>query len=770
MGLQEDLKYPFNEEGWYWNIGLGMLFEYLTFLLLPVFFLAGYYVRVMRQTAAGEEEPPEFGNYGSLTIDGIKVFCILFAYLLIPIIVAWSTYIPSLIALLQGEPGALSGILVGMLLSFSLTLLFAYGGIAGLVNFAHTGAMRSAFSPSLLGVITTWAWFKAWIKLFVTSGISLVASVIIGLIPLVQFTHIVLIPFQVKYFFTVYARIFSLAFATAAGTAVATEETTAPKTGRNHPTGSTDRASDNSVTGSSGNETEEATETIETSPAEKGEQDRTPTSDSTHDDRTTTRTKALEQPAECIQVTASAERVTDGVDRLAATVEAVVEETDAVEAGIVDPTATPVEQAAALEDAIDRGRLFDDESVSDDRTTLADGVDERSELLSDAVLTVRSQTTPQTDEGDAVLDSLASADELDEQQLTATLRNALETLDERAELETALVDIERRPDRQHLSRILHQQGGALEGDAGSGFETVADELDRIVTELTDCRAERERYVDNTETIRTAIAGQTTLDIDSATATDQWITELSDSVQNGGLSLTDREQSMEHLVSNIESRVRPESTLSEEFLETLHDDLKSAETRQRTIADALEAIESSETLSHRLDGISPKEVERLAARLQETLSGMETAGSDKLTDRVMDLRQIVATAGDSDRMTVYAARQELRFYDRQLLDALQQSGDRSHSEAAVTELYENVEQRRSRMRTQYPSDYPNHDHSIPIHFLELVTALEESAEEAKHADETEQAVGYLQAADRTLDWVAELYEKQAYSTLLKQLRG
>jgi hypothetical protein len=226
MGLTEDLAYPFREKGWHWTFAIGMVLEYFTWLVVPALLLAGYYVRVMRDVAAGHEEPPEFHSYGELLADGTKAVGILLAYLLVPIAVSWVFTVPAVLALVNGEPGAFSAFFTGMVVSGGLVILFAYGGVAGLVKFARTGRMRSAFSPSLLGVVASVAWLRAWVKVHATGFVALGTSVIIALIPLVNLTHIVLIPLQIKYFFTVYSRIFARAYGRAAGTPVADAETT----------------------------------------------------------------------------------------------------------------------------------------------------------------------------------------------------------------------------------------------------------------------------------------------------------------------------------------------------------------------------------------------------------------------------------------------------------------------------------------------------------------------------------------------------------------
>ena len=757
MSLQADLHYPFDEDGWYKTIGIGMVFEYLTFLVIPGLFLAGYYIRVMRETAAGEEEPPEFGDYGELTVDGIKAFLILFVYFLVPVVVAWLTYIPALLGIIQGNfEGAIASLLVGMLASFAVTLLFAYGGIAGLVNFAHTGSMRAAFSPSLLGVISSGAWFKAWLKVLVTGGISFVFTAAFAVIPPALIAHVVLIPFQVKYFFTVYARIFSRAYATAAGTAGVAAATAQP-TGR-HSADAPDADAPEAPTAAA-----ESPGSPESARATESAGTETAGSESTSE-----RSNPLEEPARRLQQPADAASVTDGVERLSATIETIVERTDAVQRGIVDPDSTPVEQAQAIRTAADGGTLVPEADTAEEHT-IAEGETE-TPALTDAVNDASQRAAPRTDTGRELVDALERADEVGEQQMTEALRNAIETLDRGESLSSTLADIKPASDRREIARVLEQGGGTIGGDVGTGLTTVADELSGVAADLETQRSERQRLATNAETLCDTATDQTPLALDTTASADKQLEALSDRLRDGTVAFTDRERSMDRLATNVERRVRPESTLSAEFLRTIRGESMDADGRERTIADALEAIDSTETLRHRLEGVSPDDVGRLADRLTGELSGVDTPGSEQLADRVENLQQLVSKAGESDRMTVYAARQELRFYDRQLLEALEGTTDRSHSEAAVRELHENVEQRRSEMRTQYPSSYPDHDHSIPIHFLELVPALQESAEEARAAGDLERAVGYLQAADRTLDWVTELYDRQAYSSLLEQLRG
>jgi hypothetical protein len=217
MGLVADLKYPFNEDEWWKTIGTGMVCEYFTWLIMPGFVLAGYYIRVMRHTAAGHEEPPTFEEPMSLVGDGLRVLFILGVYLLIPTVVAAMVFIPALLAILEGQGGGLTGLLVALLITSAVTLFFAYGGVAGVVQFSHTGSIASAFHPDLLEVVLSGSWIAAWIKVIITSSFASIVSVLIALTGIGALAHIVLVPFQVKYFSTVYARIFANGYADATG-------------------------------------------------------------------------------------------------------------------------------------------------------------------------------------------------------------------------------------------------------------------------------------------------------------------------------------------------------------------------------------------------------------------------------------------------------------------------------------------------------------------------------------------------------------------------
>lgn len=218
--LVEGIKYPTNDDNWVKTIAIGAGLEYLSFLIVPLLALLGYYVDVMRRTVAGEPEPPEFEDWGTLVTDGLKAGVILVAYLLVPILAFLTLVVSTVVGGLSSGAdiaAILGGVLFGLVVSTLLLVAFMYVGAAGLARFASTGSVAAAFSPSLLSVLVSGAYLKAWVFVLVVSTLSGIVTSVIALIPVVNVTLVVLGPVQVKYVGTVYARYWAQGYAGAMG-------------------------------------------------------------------------------------------------------------------------------------------------------------------------------------------------------------------------------------------------------------------------------------------------------------------------------------------------------------------------------------------------------------------------------------------------------------------------------------------------------------------------------------------------------------------------
>ncbi|GGN89795.1 DUF4013 domain-containing protein [Haloarcula pellucida] len=157
--FEDALRFPWNGEKKVETLLVGGVLSLLGFLFVPLLFVYGYLVRVVRQVAAGNTEaPPVFDEWGDLLVDGVVAFVISLVYLLVPVIAiavaAFLFLVP--VTIVEGGTGprtgllAAGGVLVALLvLSVTLVLLLAalYLLPAGVAAYARTGRFGAAFSP-----------------------------------------------------------------------------------------------------------------------------------------------------------------------------------------------------------------------------------------------------------------------------------------------------------------------------------------------------------------------------------------------------------------------------------------------------------------------------------------------------------------------------------------------------------------------------------------------------------------------------------------------
>lgn len=192
--LEEAINYPRNSDDVVETILIGGVLTLLSFLLLPMFLVFGYYGRVLRAAEDDEPEPPVFDDWGDLFVDGLKLFAITLAYFLIPVIVFAASVGSVLVAAISGNDVAIASTLGGALLGFSvaslLSLVAWYLLPAALSNYARTDRIGSAFAfGELKGVLFSRDYAVAWL---VALGVFLVAGIVIGLLNVVPFVGAIL--------------------------------------------------------------------------------------------------------------------------------------------------------------------------------------------------------------------------------------------------------------------------------------------------------------------------------------------------------------------------------------------------------------------------------------------------------------------------------------------------------------------------------------------------------------------------------------------------
>lgn len=196
--LQDALEYPRTGDDWTKTVLIGGILSLLGALVVPAILVLGYLVRVLDRTMHGDDQPPEFDDWGELFVDGVKAFAITFAYGLIPAVVAAAVVAGGVLSFsIVGGSGAgntaaggagVAVVVVGSLLALVLGLLAAYVVPAAVAAFAETDRIEAAFSISdLRPVLTSGTYATAWVLGFaIVLGAGLLAGAL-NAIPVIGF-------------------------------------------------------------------------------------------------------------------------------------------------------------------------------------------------------------------------------------------------------------------------------------------------------------------------------------------------------------------------------------------------------------------------------------------------------------------------------------------------------------------------------------------------------------------------------------------------------
>lgn len=157
----------------------------ISFLIIPIFLVYGYTLRVIKATVAGFDELPDFDEWGDMLIDGLKVFVVAIVYMIIPAIVLAASII---LLLTRSNPTvALIGIVIGII----LVIIFGLVENIAIAHMAFNDSLGAAFSiGEILNVISEISWLKyiIWIigvTIVITGAINVtMAALNIILLPI----------------------------------------------------------------------------------------------------------------------------------------------------------------------------------------------------------------------------------------------------------------------------------------------------------------------------------------------------------------------------------------------------------------------------------------------------------------------------------------------------------------------------------------------------------------------------------------------------------
>lgn len=431
----------------------------------------------------------------------------------------------------------------------------------------------------------------------------------------------------------------------------------------------------------------------------------------------------------------------------------------------INPRDSEVEQLTALAEAVADGDI----SLTAESAGRAGSSTDPVRELTEGVREVRDQQSVESVTARQLLDDLETVETRQPTELAATITETVEELEGYQTLKRALGSVSTRREPARLGRELTQEFDSLEVENTGQIARVGRTLEKTAQDLSECQTGYRQLSEATETICASAATQTAW---SAGTNDieETVTQLAAGLDEGTVWFADDTTSIAGFAARVDASDAAQSKPATEFLDVLRNiDSASDQQVRDSLRDAVEAIDRTETITTRLDGVDPEAVEQTADRLLSDLSTLSSTVVPYLRERIADIKETAQRSNDADLLTLYASRQELRYYDRTLIPQLTEPTDDDEAGELKARI-EAVDDRRSEMRQSYPSEYPDCDHTIPIYFFDLASTLLEDARDLHTQGESQQAAALADAGEQVLEWIEGLYETHSYFVLLKELRG
>lgn len=458
-------------------------------------------------------------------------------------------------------------------------------------------------------------------------------------------------------------------------------------------------------------------------------------------------------------VLASIDQIASDLDTLAATVDIAGPD------GKVDSDAPPEDKASALVALLKRDELALTTTPQGHEPSAGQNVSER---LGEAIAATRRTQNPSGKQAATLLNQLDNLEHTADSQLESTLADTVDRLEEahRVEQIADLGDTE----------LAVSQLKRVDGSLATAIASLVQDAE--ASNETDDLAALDGRID--ETIR-SLSGDSPGPTASRADRIAQLCTLAQTAAKAEDTATENEpeeQDVATVASTVASTEEVTSATGKELLTSLQDP-GSVSTLEAPLRDAVVELNTAATVSSLTQSIDRDEVSQTISELQDDLEPLETSVADVLNDRLEMLNQTLERADPQNPSIVYAVREEIRFYDRELFDSLQsnelvepdapESTDTDEpTSVRVTPSPEDLRAKHEEIESRYVEQRDDHNHVIPLHFLALADELQTEVETAQTNGEPERATGLAEAAESLLDQVEDLY-RGPDSVLLRQLR-
>ena len=128
-------------------------------LIIPLFIVLGYFFKVIHETNNDNYELPKFNNWGTLTINGFKVFLLFLVYYIIPLVLICTYGMSILICITTGYYTSFIQYTLLTIIVSIIILSFIFP--MGLIILDITGSIKSSFNiKQIFKLINSIGWFK----------------------------------------------------------------------------------------------------------------------------------------------------------------------------------------------------------------------------------------------------------------------------------------------------------------------------------------------------------------------------------------------------------------------------------------------------------------------------------------------------------------------------------------------------------------------------------------------------------------------------------
>jgi hypothetical protein len=184
--VNDAIRYPSTD--WKKVIILGVLMI-ASVVIIPIFLVMGYGFRALKASIAGFDELPEFDEWGEMFVDGLKVFVVQIAYMIVPLIIIFAGTFGSLAMISPTgaitDPTAFTGLLGGtVIIGVILAIILGLIETIAIAHMAYNDSeLGAAFRfGEILNVISQIGWIDYIIWYIVIGLIAAVIAFIAGLL------------------------------------------------------------------------------------------------------------------------------------------------------------------------------------------------------------------------------------------------------------------------------------------------------------------------------------------------------------------------------------------------------------------------------------------------------------------------------------------------------------------------------------------------------------------------------------------------------------